>query len=193
MLQIGDALISLDVIEEQFLCNLSACHGNCCVFGDSGAPLEDDEVEILKSTYPGVKKYLQKDGIKAIKELGTSVIDVDGDKVTPLINGKECAYTIFENNIALCGIEKAYNDGMVDFKKPLSCHLYPIRVKKYNEFQAVNYDKWDLCKSACDLGKEKNLRVYKFLKEPLIRKFGVEWYNELENTAEVLLKQGLNK
>lgn len=186
MLQIGDAIISLDLFDVKFICDLQACKGSCCIHGDSGAPLEDEEVKILENIYPKIKHYLQPEGVKYIDELGTSVIDSDGDKVTPLIDNKECAYTIFDNEIAYCGIEKAWNDGLIDFQKPLSCHLYPVRIKKYPTFEAVNYDKWDLCDPACKLGVEKSLPLYVFLKEPLIRKYGVEWYDELKLAAEVL-------
>jgi hypothetical protein len=186
MLQIGDTIISLDLFDVKFICDIPVCKGSCCVHGDSGAPLEDDEVQILKKIYPIVKPYLQAEGIKAIEEQGTSLIDSDGDEVTPLINNKECAFTIFDKGIALCGIEKAYVDGLIDFQKPLSCHLYPVRIKKYPTFDAVNYDEWELCKPACALGKKEGLQVYKFLKDPLIRKYGKDWYEELEIAADAL-------
>ena len=183
MLQIGNTLVSLDIIEKEFICDLSVCHGSCCVHGDSGAPLEKEELTMLEADYPYIKSYLQAEGRKAIEQQGLSVIDADGDIVTPLIDSKECAFTIFENEIAFCGIERAWEDGLIKFRKPISCHLYPIRIKKYDSFDAVNYDKWEICSAACILGEKHKTAVYEFLKDPLIRKYGEEWYNELEMAA----------
>ncbi len=186
MLQIGDAIVSFDVIEKKFICDISKCHGACCIEGDSGAPLEEDEKQILEDIYPKIKPYLTPKGIEEIERQGTSVIDFDGDLVTPIINKRECVYTIFEDGIALCGIEKAYRDGIIDYMKPISCQLYPIRIDKYPEFEAVNYNKWKICKAARELGHKVGTPVYVFLKEPLIRKYGEEWYNELAYAAEHL-------
>ncbi|MFA8436987.1 MAG: DUF3109 family protein [Marinifilaceae bacterium] len=184
MLQIGKALVSLDVIEKKFICDISKCCGACCVEGDSGAPLEEDEKQILEEVYPDIKEYLTEKGIEEIEKQGTSVIDSDGDLVTPIINDKECVYTIFENGVAMCGIEKAFLDGKISYRKPISCQLYPIRITQYEEFDAVNYNKWDICKAARELGYKVGTPVYKFLKEPLIRKYGEDWYKELEYAAE---------
>ncbi len=184
MLQIGDAIVSFDVIEKKFVCDITKCHGACCIEGDSGAPLEEEEKQILEDIYPAVKKYLTPKGIEEIERQGTSVIDFEGDLVTPIINNRECVYTIFENGIALCGIEKAYREGDIDYIKPISCQLYPIRIDKYPEFEAVNYNKWKICKAARELGHKTGTPVYVFLKEPLIRKYGEEWYKELEYAAE---------
>ena len=184
MLQIGKALVSLDVIEKKFICDISKCQGACCIEGDSGAPLEEEEKEIIEEIYPTIKEYFTQKGIKEIEKQGTSVIDMDGDLVTPIINGKECVYTIFENGVAMCGIEKAYHDGKISFRKPLSCQLYPIRITHYEEFDAVNYNKWEICKAARELGFKKGTPVYKFLKEPLIRKYGEQWYSELEYAGD---------
>ncbi len=184
MIQIGNTLVSLDVIEKEFICDLSACHGNCCVYGDSGAPLEKEEEELLKKHYLYIKAYLRPEGRKAIEQQGTSLIDSDGDLVTPLIDSKECAYTIFENDIAFCGIERAWEDGLIDFRKPISCHLYPVRIKEYDSFDAVNFHHWDICHAACTLGKKHKKAVYEFLRDPLIRKYGEDWYRELEMVAE---------
>lgn len=188
MLQIANTLVSLDVLEKEFVCDLPDCHGNCCVFGDSGAPLQDSEAVTLKEIYHKVKPYLQQVGQDAIEKHGTSVVDFDGDTVTPLINKKECAYTIFENGIAFCGIERAWEDKLIDFRKPISCHLYPIRINKYQSFDAINYHEWDICSGACTLGEVKKVKVYKFLKEPLIRMYGKKWYNELKIAAEAYEK-----
>ncbi|MDE5420389.1 DUF3109 family protein [Labilibaculum sp. DW002] len=184
MLQIGNAIVSLDVIEKKFICDFAKCKGACCVEGDSGAPLDDDEKAILEEIYPDIKEYLNEKGIAEIEKQGTSVIDSDGDLVTPIINDKECVYTVFENGLALCGIEKAFLDGKISYRKPISCSLYPIRIQKYEEFDAVNYNKWKICAPARELGFKMGTPVYKFLKDPLIRKYGEDWYEELKYAAE---------
>lgn len=184
MFQIGKTIVSEDVLEKEFVCNLSACKGECCIDGDAGAPVEDGEVEILRSVYDKVKPFLRPEGIAAIEEQGTSVYGDDEEYETPLIEGGECAYVIYENEMALCGIEKAYNEGLIDWKKPISCHLYPIRIKQFSSFEAVNYHKWHICSDACTLGQELSVPVYKFLKAPLIRKYGEDWFKELELVAE---------
>lgn len=185
MFQLGKTIVSEDIFDNDFVCNLSACKGACCIDGDAGAPLEEEELETLKAVYPKVKPLLRPEGIKAIEEQGEYIKTEFGDYETPLIDGADCAYVIFDKNkTALCGIEEAYNKGMISWKKPVSCHLYPIRVKHYSEFSAVNYDKWDICSDACVLGKELKVPVYKFVKEALIRKFGENWYSELEKAAE---------
>jgi hypothetical protein len=144
----------------------------------------------FRTNLPQGKTFLREEGVKAIEEQGTSVKDWDGEMVTPLVNGKECAYVIFdENGITKCGIEKAHEAGEVDFKKPLSCHLYPVRVTKYSRFDALNYHKWEICSPACTLGKELELPVYKFVKDALIRKYGEEWYAELEQIHSALHKK----
>jgi hypothetical protein len=185
MIKIGEVLVSDDIKEKEFVCNLEKCKGACCVEGDYGAPLEEDELEILKEIYPKVKPYLTKEGIKAIEEQGTHVLDEDGDLSTPTIGGKECAYALYDaKGILKCGIEQAYYDGKIGWKKPISCHLYPIRITKKKNFEAVNYHKWDICSPACTFGKELGVPIYKFLKEPLIRKYGQDWYEGLVNAIE---------
>ena len=189
MIQLGKTLVSEDIIEKDFVCNLSACKGACCVDGDAGAPLEEDELKIMMDIYPKVKPFLRKEGIAAIEKQGLFTT-TDGEHETTLINGKDCAYVIFdEKNTALCGIEEAYNQGEVSWKKPLSCHLYPIRVQEYSEFSAVNYNKWHICGDACTLGKELKVPVYKFVKQALVRKFGEDWYAELELVAQEYKKK----
>ncbi len=184
MFQLGKTIVSEDIIEKDFVCNLSACKGACCIDGEAGAPLVASETKKLEEIYPVIKSYLRKEGIAAIEEQGTSVTTSDGELETPLIDGADCAYVIFdEKNMAMCAIEEAYNQGEVDWKKPVSCHLYPIRVQDYTEFSAVNYHKWEICDDACALGKELQVPVYKFVKEALIRKFGEDWYMELEKVA----------
>lgn len=185
MIQIGKTLISDSIIDNEFACNLSACKGECCIAGDAGAPLEDSELQILEDVYPKVKPYLRQEGINAIEAQGKHIMSDFGEPETPLVDGKECAYVTFsENGTALCGIETAFRAGEIDFKKPVSCELYPIRVQKLSELQAVNYDRWDICSDACTLGKSLEMPVYRFTKNALIRKFGQDWYSELENVAE---------
>ncbi|MDG4944852.1 DUF3109 family protein [Weeksellaceae bacterium KMM 9713] len=180
MIQIDDTIISTDILRKEFVCNIQKCKGICCVEGDSGAPLDEEELPILEDIFSDIKPFLRPEGIKAIEEQGTYVKDDDGDWVTPLVDGAECAYVIFdEKGITKCGIEKAYEEGATDFQKPISCHLYPVRVDKYKAFTAVNYHKWDICSDACTLGQELNVTVAEFLKEPLIKKFGQEWYDQL--------------
>ena len=184
MIIIENALVSDDVVEKQFVCNLTACKGICCIAGDSGAPLDYEETDVLEKIYDKVKPYMTPQGIKAVEQFGKYMVDSDGEFVTPLVEGnKECAYTIFENGTALCGIEKAYRAGDIDFYKPMSCHLYPIRIKKMADYDAVNYDRWDICAPACTNGKRLGVRVFEFLKTPLIRKYGEDWYKQLEGAA----------
>lgn len=181
MFQIGDTIISEDILSEEFVCNLSKCKGACCAEGDTGAPLNEDELQILDDIYEDIKPFLRPEGIEVLESVGKYERDkFDGEWVTPLVNNRECAYVIFdERGWAKCGIEKAYEAGVTDFKKPISCHLYPIRLKEYKKFTAVNYDIWDICSDACSLGKELKVNIAHFLKEALIRKFGQEWYDEL--------------
>ena len=185
MIAVGDTLVSENLIEKNFVCDLNACKGACCVQGESGAPLEEGETEILDRIYNKVKPYIPADGIKAIEKQGKYEIDSDGDVVTPLVKGKHCAYTYFENGFAKCAIEKAFKDGKTNFQKPVSCHLYPVRVEKTKVYSSVNYHKWEICKPACKLGAELKVPVFKFVKDALIRKFGKKWFAELEQAAEV--------
>ncbi len=184
MLQIKNTIVSEDLIEKEFVCNLSACKGVCCVAGDAGAPLELSEKIILEQIYDKVKPFLNDKGVAAIEEQGLYTINDTGDVETPLVSGKECAYTIFEDGKASCGIEKAYNQGAVDWKKPISCHLYPVRIQEYSSFSAVNYNRWSICDDACSLGESLSVPVYRFVKDALLRKFGKEWYAELELFVE---------
>ncbi len=194
MIAIGKALVSEDVIEKQFVCDLNACKGACCVKGDYGAPLEKEELTIMDEIYEKVKPYLREEGIKAIEKQGKYLLYEKKEWVTPLVKGKECAYTIFEKGIAKCGIEKAYYEGKIEWKKPISCHLYPIRItKQKNGMEAVNYDRWNICNPACKLGDSLKLPVFKFLKDSLIRQYGEDWYKELEIAADLLSKEVKSK
>ena len=185
MFQIDDTLISEEIISEEFICNISKCKGQCCVSGSAGAPLEKEETKILEKLYSKISPFLSKKGRKAIKEQGNYVRGFDGDLETPLIENKECAYTVFDKSgVAQCGIEKAYNQGAIKWNKPISCHLYPIRVNKYPTFTAVNYHEWSVCDSACSLGSELKVPVYKFVKNALVRKFGKKWFKKLSLFAK---------
>ena len=185
MFQIKNTLVSEEIIEKDFVCNLNACKGACCIDGEAGAPLEEEETEILVDIYAKVKPFLTEEGIAAIEAQGAFVKGEDGEWETPLVNKNECAYVIYdERQIAKCGLEEAYNAGAIHWKKPVSCHLYPIRTKEYSAFTAVNYHKWEICDPACSLGAELKVPIYQFVKESLIRKFGEEWYTELEEVAE---------
>ncbi|MBK7571643.1 MAG: DUF3109 family protein [Bacteroidia bacterium] len=185
MLVIDNTLITDEVLEKHFVCDLNACKGACCVKGDYGAPLEDDELEQLDKVYSKVKPYMTPAGIEAVEKQGKYLLYEKKEWVTPLIKGKECAYTFFdEAGVAKCAIEKAYYEGKVKWKKPISCHLYPIRItKQKNGLEALNYDKWSICKAACKLGDSLKVPVYKFLKDSLTRKYGKEWYKQLEVAA----------
>ena len=186
MIEVGRAILSIDLLDKHFVCDLEKCKGICCVEGDSGAPLTQKETKILDKIYPTVKTYMTLEGIKAIEEQGCYITDFDGDLVTPLIDNMECAYVIRENGVAGCAIEKAYHNKKVKWRKPLSCHLYPIRIQEYENLDAVNYDKQDICNAACKLGDKLKVPVYKFLKEPLIRKYGKKWYEELEMAVNLI-------
>lgn len=189
MIQIDDQLISLEVIEEAFVCDLNACKGACCVEGDAGAPLTDDEVAILEKEYPNFSSFLREEGKEAVVQQGTSVRDSDGEWVTPLRDGKECAFTVFDaKGTAMCGIELAWKEGKTSFRKPISCHLYPIRTKQYKDFEAINYERWQICSPACSLGASLKVPVFKFTKDALIRKYGEQWYAALEDAAEEIYK-----
>lgn len=184
MIQIGKAIVSEELLDSQFVCNLSKCKGACCIDGDAGAPLNKEELDILEEIYPKIKHLLLPKGIDAIENQGKYTISDKGEIETTLIDKKDCAYVIFDKkNIAKCGIEEAYNQGIINWKKPVSCHLYPVRVLEFSTFTTVNYHHWDICNPACDLGKELKVPVYKFVKEALIRKFGEAWYLELEKAA----------
>ena len=187
MIAIKHTLVSEDLLEKKFVCDLTRCKGACCVEGESGAPLEKEELAEMEKVYPIVKDMLPEKGRKAIEQQGLYLIDSDGDWVTPLVSAnKECAYTIFEDGIAKCSIEKAYHEGKTNFRKPVSCHLYPVRITKYKNYDAVNYEHWKNCAPACKLGASLQIPVYKFLKESLTRKYGEGWYKELEENAEAM-------
>ncbi len=180
LIEIEDKVVSTQIFERKFVCDLNACKGACCIEGDSGAPLTFEEISVLEDDLDAIKPYMRPEGIAAVEKTGVFYMDQENDAVTTLINEKECAFVYFDDHgITKCSIEQAHKDGKTDFKKPISCHLYPIRVKQFQDFTALNYSSWDICSPACACGDELNVPVYKFLKEPLIRAFGQLFFDEL--------------
>jgi hypothetical protein len=194
MVQIDDKLISLDLFEQKFICDLPKCLGACCVEGESGAPLEEEEAAIIERIYPILEPFLSTAAKNEIARVGKSVVDDDDDLVTPIINGRECVYALFEKNgMCHCCIEKAYNDGLIDFRKPISCHLYPIRTSNYPNYEALNYHHWPICQPARELGRKEGVPVYRFLKDPIIRKYGEAFYEQMEEIEQELKASGYLK
>lgn len=192
MVIVQDILISDDVLEEHFLCHLDACKGACCWEGDFGAPLEAEEVEFLETIYETLKPFLRQQGIEAIDNAGLRVYykELQGFG-TPLLKDGACVFLTFdEKGVAKCGIEKAHEAGVTGFRKPISCHLYPVRIAKNEElgFEALNYDRWDICSAACTAGKKAKIPVFQFVKNAIIRKFGEAFFGELEAAANYLKK-----
>jgi hypothetical protein len=189
MFQIGDTLVSQELAERFFCCNLNACLGACCIEGDAGAPVTDEEYVKLKQILPIIWNDLLPRAQDEIKEHGVAYIDPEGEQVTSIVDGKNCVFSCYApGGLCECAIEKAYREGRIDFYKPVSCHLYPVRVKNYRTFTAVNYDRWKICKSAEVLGRKNGIRLYKFLKDPLIRRFGQQWYDTLVANCELYIK-----
>lgn len=183
MIIVGDCLVSEDIIEKEFSCNLAACKGACCVEGDAGAPLEDGEDEVIISHLEHIKKEMDETGISVVEHLGVMETDSLGEAVTTCKPNKECVFAVRKEGSLTCAIEIANKKHAFGFPKPISCHLYPVRVKKYNEYYALNYHQWDICSAACAKGKEEGIKVFEFSKTALIRKFGEKWYRELEAAA----------
>jgi hypothetical protein len=186
MIQIDNVLVSDELKDTFFSCDLSACHGDCCVEGDAGAPLEEEEISILEDYIDFIKPYMTKEGIEVIEKLGVFDYDAEGEYVTPLVNNRECAFVYVENGISFCAIEKAWLNKEIPFQKPISCHLYPVRLSKVGEFTAVNYHKWSVCAPALIKGKKEGVPLYRYLKDPLVRKFGEAWYEKLAAELEKL-------
>lgn len=185
MIEVGQTLISDDVVQEAFVCDLTKCKGACCVEGHLGAPVLEEELTMIDEVIEEVKPYLSKESINVLEKHGGYLLDEDGEYSTTTIDDKECAFAFYDKDKVLkCSIEQANKDGKVGFKKPISCHLYPIRITKLQEFEALNYDRWGICSDACDLGRELKVPVYKFLKEALVRKYGEDWYIELEKRID---------
>tara|TARA_B100000902_G_scaffold12252_1_gene14939 strand:+ start:76837 stop:77412 length:576 start_codon:yes stop_codon:yes gene_type:complete len=189
VIQIEDKILSIDIFKKHFLCDLNACKGACCVEGDSGAPVTKEEKKILKKIFNKVKPYMRKEGIDSIKRNGITVVDSEGDTTTSLVQNNECSFVVFENGITKCSIERAYNEGKINFRKPISCHLFPIRTKKYSNFEAVNYEEIKICKPACECGSKLKIPLYVFLKDSLIRKYGNKWYSKLLIAANKILQK----
>ncbi len=190
MLQIKDTLVSLDLAERFFCCDLDTCLGQCCIEGDAGAPITEEERLKLEQVLPLIKNDLLPRALKEIEENGVSYVDEEGDLVTSIIDGKNCVFSTYApGGKCLCAIEKAFREGKTDFRKPASCYLYPVRLTSYPTFTAVNYHRWNICRCAELLGRKNNIRLYKFLKGPLTDYFGKEWYEELEMACDVYLEQ----
>jgi hypothetical protein len=187
MIQIDDTLLSEDLFSKRFVCDLGACKGACCVEGDSGAPLEPEEVGLLEEALEDIKPYMRQEGIDRVEETGVFTIDIDGEFVTPLVNDEECAFVSFDRNgTAKCSIEQAHRDGKTDFLKPVSCHLYPIRVTQLKDYVALNYHYWPICNPARSCGAKLDVKVFKFLKEPITRKFGEEFFEKLVEADKLM-------
>ncbi|HIX44955.1 MAG TPA: DUF3109 family protein [Candidatus Barnesiella excrementipullorum] len=190
MLQIENTLVSLDIIERFFVCNIEACRGECCIDGDAGAPITPEERKAIEEALPAVWDDLSPAAQAVIREQGVAYIDEEADLVTSIVDGRDCVFTCYGNNgVCYCALEKAYREGRSAFFKPLSCHLYPVRVQRWaNGYTAFNYHRWKICKAAEVLGRHEKVRVYQFLKEPLIRCMGEEWYKTLSEVADEYLK-----
>lgn len=192
MLQIKDVIVSFDVLTECFSCNLALCKGECCIEGDAGAPVTPDEIAQIEELLPTIWEGLSIEARKVINSQGVAYTDPEGELVTSIVNGKDCVFTCCgDDGCCYCAIEKAYRNGLCKFKKPVSCHLYPIRVKRIGDYYGLNYDRWDVCRAAVLKGRKDGIPIYKYLKEPLVRRFGQEWYDELELTVEELKRQQL--
>ena len=189
MIQIQNTLISDDIFEEQFICDLCKCKGQCCVEGESGAPITREEFDKINEILPEIRKDLSPKALELIERQGIAYTDTDGELVTSIIEGKECVFARFDaNGVCKCAIDSAFREGRISVQKPISCHLYPVRLHEYADFTAVNYHRWSVCRPALKLGRKEGVPLYRFLREPLIRKFGEEWYREVCEAA-VLLKE----
>jgi len=193
IIQVGEVLLSIDCFREEFACELGVCKGQCCIEGEAGAPITLDEIMSIENILPKIEKELSFDAIAVIRQQGVAYIDTEGELVTSIVHGKDCVFTCYdENGVCLCAIERAQREGRIHTAKPLSCSLYPIRIKKFkNGSYGVNYHRWNICACGINKGKKLRLPVYRFLKEPLITQFGKEWYEKLEQTVQELKKQNI--
>lgn len=191
MFQIQNTLVTLDIVERFFCCDLEKCLGACCIEGDAGAPVTESEVGEINRVLPEIERDMLPRAIEEVRDNGIAYRDPEGELVTTLLDGRNCAFSCYgPGGVCLCAIEKARREGRIDgFLKPISCSLYPLRVTEYKDFTAVNYHRWEICRSAEQLGRRKGIRLYQFLKEPLIRRFGAEWYDELCANCELYLKE----
>ena len=190
MLQIGNVLASLDIVQRFFCCNLDKCLGECCIEGDAGAPITTEEYDKLKEILPIVWDDLLPTAQEVVEQQGVGYVDSEGDLVTSIVDGRNCVFTCYgPNGLCQCAIEKAFREGKTDFQKPVSCHLYPARVTDYPTFSAINYHRWKICKAAETLGRQKGIRLYQFLEGPLTRRFGKDWYDEFKTACEAYIEQ----
>lgn len=190
MLQIGNVLASLDIVQRFFCCNLDKCLGECCIEGDAGAPITTEEYDKLKEILPIVWDDLLPTAQEVVEQQGVGYVDSEGDLVTSIVDGRNCVFTCYgPNGLCQCAIEKAFREGKTDFQKPVSCHLYPARVTDYPTFSAINYHRWKICKAAETLGRQKGIRLYQFLEAPLTRRFGKDWYDEFKTACEAYIEQ----
>ena len=188
IIQVGDVLVSSDILTQCFCCDLEACHGECCVEGDAGAPVTLEEIDQLETCLDEVWGDLSASAQAVIDRQGVAYADSDGDMVTSIVGGRDCVFTCYENGTCLCALEKAFREGRTSFCKPISCALYPIREKTFRGgLVGLNYHQWEVCKKAVEKGRQLQLPVYRFLKAPLVRRFGEDWYKELEQVAQELL------
>ena len=190
MIQIEDTLISRDLVESFFYCDLSQCKGACCIEGEAGAPLEEEEYEILCKLLPSIWNDLLPEAQVVINRQGIGYVDIEKEFVTSIVNGKDCVFTCYDaGGVCRCAIEKAYSEGRINFRKPISCHLYPVRVKRQKYYHAVNYSRWKICRAAEILGEQQQVRLYQYLRDPLIRKFGESWHHALDQCAKAYFKK----
>ena len=187
LIEVKDKIVSTQIFDKKFVCDLNTCKGACCIEGNSGAPLTLDEIDLLEENIEKIMPFMRPEGIEQVEENGVFYMDEDNEAVTTLVNGGECSFVYFdENNITKCGIEQAYNSGKIDFNKPISCHLYPIREKQFNDFRALTYDVWPICAPACACGDKLDVPVYRFLKGAIIRAYGEDFFEALEEVDKGL-------
>ena len=180
LIEVQNKIVSTEIFERKFVCDLNACKGACCIEGDDGAPLEKEEVDIIEENLDKIKPFMRREGVEAVEKDGVSYLDRHDEPVTTLVDQRECAFVFFDDEgISKCSIEQAYLEGEINYKKPISCHLYPIRVKKFDNLEALAYDEWNICKSACACGDKLDVPVYRFLKEPLVRAYGQAFFDDL--------------
>jgi hypothetical protein len=185
LVEVKDKIVSTQLFERKFVCDLNACKGACCIHGDSGAPITFEEIDRLEEDLEHIIPFMRKEGVEAVEKTGVFYMDEDNEAVTTLVNGEECAFVYFnEKGITKCAIEEAHSHGLTDLKKPISCHLYPIRVMNFHESKALTYNEWDICSPACACGEQLDVPVYRFLKEPIIRAFGEEFFEEMDVVAK---------
>lgn len=190
MFQIQDTLVSLDLAEEFFCCDLSKCLGACCIEGDAGAPVTPAEVEKIKESLPAIEADMLPRAVEEVRRNGVAYTDEEGDLVTTLLDGRNCAFTCYgPGGVCLCALEKARREGRTSWLKPASCALYPLRLTEYPSFTAVNYHRWSICRDAVANGRRLGIRLYQFLEEPLTERFGAEWYAELKANCELYLAE----